>query len=77
MVGIVLVGQPVAWWNIPPLELLIAERCECLWHYLSLLIFTEERFGELPEDNSSSVWISTSSRTMGFFPLSRVVGCFA
>ena len=42
-----------------------------------LLLFAGEGFGELLKDNSSSTGISTSSKTMGFFPLSRMVGCFA
>ena len=37
--------------------------------------FARERFGELPDDNSSFVGVSTSSRTMGFFSLSLAVGC--
>ena len=40
-----------------------------------MLLFARERFGELPKDNSLFAGVSTSSRTMGFFPLSRVVGC--
>ena len=40
------------------------------WPYYFLL---GERFGELPEDNSSSAGVSTSSGMMGSFPLSRAV----
>ena len=32
---------------------------------------------ELPEDNSSSAGVSTSSGTMGSFPLFQAVGCAA
>ena len=43
-----------------PLSVLLnAGRCECLWHDLEQLLFTEEGFGELPEDNSSSAGVST------------------
>ena len=42
--------------------LLNAGRCEYLWCDLALLLFAEKRFGELPEDNSSSTGVSTSSR---------------
>ena len=61
--------------NVPLSALLNAGRCECLWHDMALLPFIRERFGELPEDNSSSIGVSTSSRTMGSFPLLRAVGC--
>ena len=57
--------------------LLNARQCKCLWHNLALLLFVGEGFGELLEDSSSSDRISASSRTMGFFPLSRAVGCFS
>ena len=56
--------------------LLNAGRCECLWHDPGLFLFAKEGFGKLSEDNSSSVRVSASTRTMGFFPLSRTVGCF-
>ena len=42
---------------------------------MALLLFVGERFGKLPEDNSSFVGVSTSSWTMGSFPLSQSVGC--
>ena len=67
----------LAWPNVPLSTLLNARRCECLWYDLALLVFVGERFGELLEDNSSSVGVSASSRMMGSFPLSRVVGCLA
>ena len=56
--------------NEPLSALLNARRYECLWRDLTLLLFARERFGELPEDNSSFVGVSTSSRTMGSFPFS-------
>ena len=59
---------------MPLLALLNAGRCECLWRDLALLLFAGERFGELPEDNLSSVGVSTLSRTMGSFALSRGLG---
>ena len=37
-----------------------------------LLLFDGEGFGELPEDSSLSVKVSTLSRAMGFFSLSRM-----
>ena len=59
-----------------PLSVLLnARRCECLWSDPTLLLFTEERFSKLPEDTSLFAGISTSSRTMGFFPLFPIVGC--
>ena len=63
--------------NLPLSTLLNAGRCECLWLDLALLLFAGERFRELSEDNSSPVGVSTSSGTMGSFPLSRAVGCLA
>ena len=69
-------ASPLARQSRPLLVLLNAGQCECLWHDLALLLFAEEGFCELFEDNSSSAGVSTSSGTMGFFPLSRVVGCF-
>ena len=57
--------------------LLNARRCECLYRDLALLLFVGEGFGELSEDNSSSVGASESSGMAGFFPLSRTVGFFA
>ena len=44
---------------------------------LSLVSFDGERFkdGELLEDNSPSVGVSTSSGTTGPFPLSWVINC--
>ena len=54
---------------MPLLALLNAGRCECLWRDLAL-----ERFGELPKDNLSSAGVSTLSRTMGSFALSRGLG---
>ena len=56
--------------NMPLSVLLNVERCECLWRDLALLLFVGEGFGELPEDNSSSVGASTSPGMMGSFPLS-------
>ena len=61
----------------PSSVLLNAGRCECLWRDLALLLFVEEGFGELPEDNSSFFGISALSGMMSFFPLLRAVGCFA
>ena len=63
--------------NVPLSTLLNAGRCNYLWCDLALLVFVGERFGELPEDNSSSVGVSASSRMMGSFPLLRAVGCLA
>ena len=54
--------------------LLDAEKCECLWRDLALLLFVGERFGELLEESSSFVRISSSSGMMGFFLLSRTSG---
>ena len=65
----------LAWRNVPLSALLNTGRCECLWHDLALLLFSYERFGELPEDNSSFFGVSTSSGTMGSFPLSRAIRC--
>ena len=59
------------------LVLLIAGLCECLYHNLARLLFDGEGYGKVPEDNSSSIGASALSRIMGFFPLSRTVGCFA
>ena len=47
--------------------LLNVGRCECPWHDLALLLFSEEGFGEPLKDRSSSVKISTSLGKMGFF----------
>ena len=72
--------QPVsllAWRNVPLSALLNVGRCKCPWYDLALLLFAGKRFDELLEDNSSSARVSTSSRAMGSFPLSRVVGCLA
>ena len=41
----------------PFLMLLNAGRWECLWRDLALLLFSRERFGELPEDSSSSALV--------------------
>ena len=54
-------------WSRPLSVLLNAERCKYLWRDLSLLLFTKERFSELPEDNSSSTRVSMLSWTMSFF----------
>ena len=62
---------------MPLSALLNARRCERLRRDLALLLFTGERFGELPEDNSSFVGVSTLSGTMRSFPLLRAVGCLA
>ena len=73
-------GRPVsllARWNVPLSALLNAERCECLWCDLAMLLFVGERFGELPKDNSSFAGVSTSFGTMSSFPLSRAIGCLA
>ena len=59
--------------NVPLLALLNTGRCERLWRNLALLLFDGERFGELPENNSSSTEVSMLSGTMGSFPLSRAV----
>ena len=59
---------------MPLSALLNSRRCECLWRNLALPLFVGERFGELPEHNSSSAGVSTSSGTMGSFSLSRTVG---
>ena len=56
--------------NVPLFVLLNARRCECLWSDLDWLLFDGERFGELLEDNSSFVGVSTSPEMMGSFPLS-------
>ena len=61
--------------NMPLSGLLNAERCECLWRDLALLLFVGERFGKLPEDNSSSAGVSTSSETMSSFIMSSWVPC--
>ena len=45
--------------NVLLSTLLNAGRCECLWRDLALLLFVEEKFSELPEDNSSSAGVST------------------
>ena len=63
--------------NVPLSALLNARRCECLWGDLALLPFAGERFGELPEDNSSSAKVFTSSGIMDSFSLLRAVGCLA
>ena len=63
--------------NVPLSTLLNAGRCKYLWLDLTLLRFAGERFGELPEDNSSSVVVFTLSGMMGSFPLSRAVGGLA
>ena len=63
--------------NVPLSALLNAERYECLSHDLVLLLFFRGRFGELLEYNSSSARVSTSSGTMGSFPLSRAIECLA
>ena len=63
--------------NVPLSALLNARQCECLWHDLALLLFIGERFGKLPEDNSSFFEVSILSGTMVSFPLSRAVGCLA
>ena len=67
----------LARWNVPLSALLNVRRCEFLWRDLALLLFSKDRFGELSEDNSSSAGVSTSSRTVGSFPLLRAVGCLA
>ena len=67
----------LSWRSRPLLVLLNVGRCECLWRDLALLLFVGEGFGKLYEDNSSSAGVSASSGTMGFFPLSRMIGCFA
>ena len=61
---------PLARRSMPLSELLNIGRCECLWRDLALLLFSGERFGELPKDNSSSARVSMLSGTLGFFPLS-------
>ena len=53
--------------------LLITGRYECLWLDLAPLLFAEEGFGELLEDNLSSTEASASSGIMGFFPLSHTI----
>ena len=60
----------LAQWNVPLSAVLNVRRCQRLWRDLTLLLFVGERFDELPEDNSSSVEVSTLSGTMGCFPLS-------
>ena len=81
-------GTPFSWfcprlvsllarWNVPLSALMNAERCKHLWRDLALLLFSGERYGELPEDNSSSPEVSTLLGTMGSFPLLWVVECLA
>ena len=59
------------------LALLNARRYERLWCDQDLLLFAGEGSGELPEDSSSFVGVSTLPGMMGSFPLLREVGCFA
>ena len=55
--------------------LLKVGRYEVLLCNLALVFFARERpkGAELPEDNSSSTGVSTSTRMAGFFPLLRVI----
>ena len=61
----------------PLLVVLNAGQCKCLLRDLARLLFDKEGFGELLEDNSSSVGAFASSGIMGFFPLSRTIRYFA